>query len=107
MSGSDRPPSEEKVRLLIGEALDVHEERIRTYLDERFEELEKVFSSGFPGGDPHGHRLAHEEAIRHAGDRRKLKAEVTTKVFTGGIWAAIVWLVVSGWNNFLDVIGRR
>ena len=107
MRSTERPPSEERVRLLIVEALDQHEKAMRQHLDERFAALEKAFTGAFPNNDPHGHRIAHEEAIRHAGDRQKFKAEVTTKMFTGGIWAAIVWFAVASWNHFLDAISRR
>lgn len=89
--------SEDRARLLIRGALDAslaqHERQLIGQLDSRFLELSEMIKSAFPDGDPHGHRRAHEQEIREAAGWSKLKADLLSKVLTGGVWAGVVWLV--------------
>lgn len=89
--------SEDRARLLIRGAMDAslraHEAQIVSQIDSRFGELSEMIKSAFPDGDPHGHRRAHEQEIRDAAGWSKLKADLLSKVLTGGVWAGVVWLV--------------
>ena len=89
--------SEDRAQLLISKAINAsmreHERVIMKELDSRFGELSDMIKSAFPEGDPHGHRRAHEQEIRDAAGWSKLKADLLSKVLTGGVWAGVVWLV--------------
>jgi len=65
MTIDDRNPlTEDRVALMIQEAvqraLTAHEQHLTLHMDSQFALLRKSFAEAFPGGDPHGHRLAHE-----------------------------------------------
>jgi hypothetical protein len=90
--------TEDRVRLLISETLQAHEEKMLGHLDSGFDRLNETFKSAFPNGDPHGHRLAHEKAIRAATGWDKLKADVVGKFLTAGLWAAAGFLAFAAWE---------
>ena len=90
--------TEDRVRLLISEALKAHETTMMEHLDSGFERLNETFKSAFPNGDPHGHRLAHEKAIRAATGWDKLKSDVVGKFLTAGLWGAAVFLAFAAWE---------
>lgn len=91
--------TEDRVKVLISEALERHERRVMDHLDSGFDKLSQTFASAFPGGDPHGHRMAHEKAIRDATGRDKLRSEVLGKFVTGGLWAAAGFLAFATWES--------
>lgn len=99
----DAQLTEAHVRLLISEAitaaLEKHETKMKAHMDSGFGKLVETFESAFPGGDPHGHRLAHEKAIRDATGRDKLRSEVLGKFVTGGLWAAAGFLAFATWES--------
>jgi hypothetical protein len=90
--------TEDRVKVLISEALERHELRVMEHLDSGFDRLTQTFASAFPNGDPHGHRLAHEKAIRAATGWDKLKADVVGKFLTAGLWAAAGFLAFAAWE---------
>ena len=96
--------TEDKVTLMIqeavGKALSSHEQHLMQHMDKQFALLRQSFSEAFPGGDPHGHRIAHEKAIRNATGWDKLKAEVLSKFLTAGMWVAAGWLALAVWEAF-------
>lgn len=85
----------------MSEALEEHEEKMVKHMDGQFKRLESMFSSAFPGGDPAGHRMAHEAQIKQAVGWEKLKSEVVSKFLTGGLWMAAGWLALTLWNTFV------
>ena len=95
--------TEDKVKLMIQDALiaalKAHEAHITQHMDKQFEGLKESFAQAFPGGDPHGHRLAHEKAIRDATGWDKIKADVVGKFLTGGLWVAAGWLLFLVWES--------
>lgn len=95
--------TEDKVALMIeravGTALRTHEQHLLLHMDKQFEELKSTFAQAFPGGDPHGHRIAHEKAIKNATGWDKIKADVVGKFLTGGLWVAAGWLLFSVWES--------
>lgn len=96
--------TEDKVALMIQEAvskaLSTHEQHLMLHMDKQFALLRQTFSEAFPGGDPHGHRIAHEKAIRSATAWDKMKAEVLSKFLTAGLWVAAGWLAFAVWEAF-------
>lgn len=93
------PLTEDRVKVLINDALQSHEARVLDRMDSGFDRLSQTFASAFPNGDPHGHRLAHEKAIRSATGWDKLKSEVVGKFLTLGLWAAAVFLAYTVWES--------
>ena len=88
--------SEDRAQLLIARAIEsalkTHENEILQEMDSRFSQLEALFKSAFPDGDPDGHRRAHESEIKSAAGWQKIKTELISKVITAGAWGAIAWL---------------
>ena len=96
--------TEDKVALMIqdavSKALTTHEQHLTLHMDKQFALLRQTFAEAFPGGDPHGHRIAHEKAIKNATAWDKMKAEVLSKVLTAGLWVAAGWLALAVWEAF-------
>lgn len=96
--------TEDRVALMIQEAvakaLATHEQHLMTHMDRQFASLRQSFSDAFPGGDPHGHRIAHEKAIRDATGWDRMKTEVISKFLTAGLWVAAGWLLFAVWEAF-------
>lgn len=95
--------TEDRVALMIEQAvqtaLKAHEQHLTTHMDKQFALLQKTFAEAFPGGDPHGHRLAHEKAIAKAGWWEKAKGDAFSKVAGAGIWAVVVFLAIAAWEH--------
>lgn len=69
----------------------------REHFDKRLDDMLKVFSSGFPNGDPVEHRKVHESYIEEAKERAELWHELRKRVLSGGVLAAIGVLGTIGW----------
>lgn len=69
-------------------------------MDDRFEELKKLFMDAFPGGDPHGHRIAHEKVIKSSDRWEKIKFGVLEKITSGGVWAGMLFVALAVWEQF-------
>lgn len=108
--GQQTPLTEDRVRLLIEraitESLHRHENHLLKHFDTRFNNLHEALQSAFPGGDPHGHRLAHEKAIRDAEGWTKLKGELLSKLATSGIWAVAAWILYLVWNAIVESVQK-
>ena len=95
--------TEDKVALMIQEAvskaLAAHEQHLTAHMDKQFALLKQSFIDAFPGGDPHGHRLAHEKAIANATWWDKAKSDAFSKVAAAGVWAAVMFLAVAAWEH--------
>ncbi len=74
------------------------EQRLVSRVDERFLELKTLITAAYPGGDPHSHRLAHEEMIASSRRWAKLKFGVVEKVAGGGALAALVFVTHKIWE---------
>ena len=99
----DSALTEDRVKLMISEAvqqaLASHEQHLMAHMDRQFAQLRHAFNEAFPNGDPHGHRLAHEKAIRNAGWWDRIKNEAASKTITAGLWAVVVFLCVAAWEH--------
>lgn len=102
-SSGNKALSEDRVRLLIqqsvADALQQQQDRILAAMDERFEDLSSTFKSAFPGGDPHGHRIAHEKAIESAGWWDRIKGDAISKTVTGSVWVFLACVAVAVWEH--------
>lgn len=98
----------DRVALMIEEAVEERvtkmENKLVAHMDQHFTMLRQSFSDAFPGGDPHGHRMAHEKAIRQAGEWDRIKGEVISKFLTGGLWVAAGWLAFAFWQAFKESV---
>ena len=99
----DSALTEDRVKLMISEAvqqaLASHEQHLMAHMDRQFAALRQTFAEAFPGGDPHGHRLAHEKAIANAGWWDKAKSDAFAKVASAGLWAIVVFLCIAAWEH--------
>lgn len=95
--------TEDKVALMIqeavGKALTAHEQHLMLHMDKQFALLRQAFAEAFPGGDPHGHRIAHEKAIRNAGWWDKIKSEAASKTITAGLWVTMAFIAMAIWEH--------
>lgn len=95
--------TEDKVALMIQEAvskaLTSHEQHLMLHMDKQFDLLRHAFSEAFPGGDPHGHRIAHEKAIRNASWWDKIKSEAASKTITAGLWVTMAFIAAAIWEH--------
>lgn len=95
--------TEDRVALMIqeavGKALSTHEQHLTLHMDKQFALLRQSFSDAFPGGDPHGHRIAHEKAIANANWWEKAKGDAFSKVASAGVWAVVVFLAIAVWEH--------
>lgn len=95
--------TEEKVSLMIEEAVDEslakHEEHMTKLIKSEFGQLHALISAAFPNGDVHGHKIAHEKAIRDANRWDQLKADFISKAFTTGLMAALGFVLIAAWEH--------
>ena len=95
--------TEDRVKLMIAQAvqqaLAAHEQHLTAHMDRQFALLKQSFADAFPGGDPHGHRMAHERQIANATWWDKAKSDAFSKVAAAGVWAAVVFLAVAAWEH--------
>lgn len=95
--------TEDRVALMIQEAVSkaliTHEQHLMLHMDKQFATLRQTFAEAFPGGDPHGHRIAHEKAIRNAGWWDKIKSEAASKTITAGLWVTMAFIAAAIWEH--------
>lgn len=106
----DGAVTEDRVRLMISEAvqqaLASHEQHLTRHIDQQFAALRQTFAEAFPAGDPHGHRLAHEQQIANASWWDKIATEAIGKTVTAGVWAMIVFFAISAWEHIKNEVRR-
>lgn len=68
--------------------------------------LVQHIDKAFAGGDPDGHRRAHEAMINLIEEKRKLRVAIQEKTISGLIWVVIVWVGISAWHEILRALGR-
>lgn len=95
--------TEDRVALMIQEAVSkalmTHEQHLTLHMDKHFAQLRQSFADAFPSGDPHGHRIAHEKAIRNAGWWDKIKSEAASKTITASLWVTLAFIAMSVWEH--------
>jgi hypothetical protein len=102
--------TEDRVKLMIAEAvqqaLASHEQHLTAHMDRQFALLKQSFIDAFPGGDPHGHRLAHEKAIANATWWDKVKGDAVGKATAAGLWAVVAFLCVAAWEHLKSEVQK-
>lgn len=102
--------TEDRVALMIQtavqQALQTHEQHLTAHMDKQFALLQKTFAEAFPGGDPHGHRIAHEKMIQTATWWERAKGDAFSKVASAGIWACVVFLAIAAWEHIKNEARR-
>ena len=95
--------TEDKVALMIQEAvskaLTAHEQHLTLHMDQQFALLRQTFAEAFPNGDPHGHRIAHEKAIKNASWWDKIKSEAASKTIAAGLWVTMAFIAMAIWEH--------
>ena len=66
-------------------------------IKESIDELRDAAVKGFPDDDPLGHRKVHENYIKKAEARNKLKSEVIAHIIKGISLAAIAFIATAVW----------
>lgn len=92
---------EEHIDRRITQRLAEHAAAEKADRDELLAEVKKVqmlLLTAFPGGDPDGHRRAHEEAIAFFRDWGALMKEIRNKTVVGVVWAVIALIGLSVWS---------
>lgn len=79
---------DERIRL----RLDEHAKTETDQLNARFDKLEALLKSGFPGGDPEEHRRYHDEVIDFMRERRDLWKAIREKTITALVWSGLLTL---------------
>lgn len=116
MSPTDREPQillaemtlselERHIDTRISVLLEEHAEKETAMINRRFDELERLLKSGYPGGDPDSHRRAHEEQIEYIRERRMLWRSVREKTITALIWAMLVGIGAAVWQSIKAKLG--
>jgi len=88
------------IREAVDESVSALEARMRTHFDDRFDTMQRMFMSAFPNGDPHGHRLRHEDDIRSADNWTYLRREVMLKLITAVLMFGLGWGAAALWTAF-------
>jgi len=87
-----------------------HEQKVRECLSKmskRFDEkIEETINQAFPGADPHGHKIYHEEQILWLKTRNAFFREVLMHIAKAGIFGGLVVIGVALWKWFLMEIGK-
>lgn len=79
---------DERIRL----RLDEHAKTETDQINARFDKLEALLKSGFPGGDPEEHRRYHDEVIDFMRERRDLWKAIREKTITTLVWSGLLAL---------------
>lgn len=80
--------------------LDKLTEFVRTSTPAQAQHLESL-ASGFPDGDPAGHRRYHEAEIKRIEARAEFWSKLRLSVTQWGLLGFLGWALVSLWHEFL------
>ena len=79
---------DERIELRLNEHAKTEADQFNT----RFDKLEALLKSGFPGGDPEEHRRYHDEVIDFMRERRELWRAIREKTLTALLWSGLLTL---------------
>ena len=60
-----------------------------------------IMNKSFPGGDPEGHRIAHEQQMAAIADRAKFWKTMLFEVTKYGLLGVVGWLAFVVWSAFI------
>lgn len=75
-------------------------EFVRSSTSNQAQRLESL-ASGFPSGDPAGHRRYHEAEIKRIEARAEFWSKLRLSVTQWGLLGFLGWVLVSLWHEFL------
>lgn len=87
------------VKSAVDDALKEHKADVTRHIDESMKDLKAYIATGYPDGDPVGHRMAHEKGIRDAERWERLKTSVAEKLLTGGVWGLLLFVGLAVWET--------
>ena len=102
--GGGGAPSPYVTHAELEQRLAAGREHMIAHFDGRFDSLEKMIKDGFPGGDPRGHREAHEGQIERANNRKALWKSVWEKLVGGTVISALIFVGQAAWSKFLALL---
>ena len=80
-------------------------DELRKHISEETDEIAEAITinmnKAFPGGDPDGHRLAHEETMRIIHDRAEFWQKLLFEISKYGLIGVVSWLSFVIWTGFL------
>jgi len=97
-------PDDPVTREYLEDALMRNRHSTKEYINTKVTELEELIRDGFPNGDPRSHREVHETYIKESEEKSALWKSVREKLISGGVMAAVGFIVVALWNHFLQAI---
>jgi len=74
-------------------------------IDGMEQSMKEHINLAFAGGDPEGHRRAHEIMIQTMEEKRRLRVAIQEKTISGLIWAAVLWLALAAWSQIKIALG--
>lgn len=89
----------------IKQRLEEHANSESLMINHRFDTLEALIKSGFPGGDPSEHKRYHEEVIEFMRERRELWKSIREKTLTALLWSMIVAGGAAIWQYIKTKLG--
>lgn len=95
------------VELAVDEAMAKHKSDMLQHMDAKFGQLDGLIKSAFPGGDPVGHRLAHESQIKTAEFWSRIKASLAEKLAFGIVSGGLLFLGLAAWEAFKVKVGAK
>ncbi len=106
-----RPMTEDHVAIMIEQAIDKampnYQADMIQHIDAKFGHLDTLFKSAFPGGDPVGHRLAHEEQIKTAEFWSHIKVSLAEKLAFGVVSGGLLFIGLAAWEALKKKLGTR
>lgn len=74
---------------------------LRAHTEGEEARLEAIMQRAFPGGDPIGHRSAHEAQMQAVLDRAAFWKKMRFEITKYGLLGLVGWLVYAAWLAFL------
>ena len=90
----------------INEKLEVVDSKLTAHVSEELlkiaEEIASLMVKSFPEGDPHGHRRAHEAAIKAAEDKAQFWKTMRAELGKWGLIGFIGFAIAAMWHRIGD-----
>lgn len=76
-------------------------DELRAHMDGEADRLEAIMQRAFPGGDPIGHRSAHEAQMQAVLDRAAFWSKMRFEITKYGLIGLLGWFIYIAWAAFL------
>lgn len=95
------------IKRTVDEAVAKHQSDMITHIDAKFGQLDTLFKSAFPNGDPVGHRLAHEGQIKSAEFWSRIKISLAEKLAFGVVSGGLLFIGLAAWEALKTKLGAK